>query len=189
MARKPAGTPENQTEAKTTENTITEEKENAQTTPTRAKRQRMDETELVPVQSRVHGILVYDARSGETFTFEKFEDEEMMEIREIRTMMNKGFFKKGWAKILDEEVAEYLNVEKYSNLSMSVEDIEDLLNQTPEVVEEVLKTVSNNAKRSILKVARDQYHNRKLTNVYVKDVIEKVLKEPVDANLITSDED
>ena len=71
---------------------------------------------MVSIQSGVKGGLTYKStRTGQIWRFLEFGDQEEMELSELRTMLssNRSFLEKGWIKVLDDDVVEYLNLERF----------------------------------------------------------------------------
>ena len=148
-------------------------------------RERLDENRLVPIASGVHGGLTYISRDGSVILkFEQYGDEDVIELRHLRAMLSQArkFLQKGWIRVLDDEVIEYLNLERFQRENVNPEDLEGLFDKKPEHILEVIKTSSVNAKRLIYARAKEKYINGELTNVHIIKAIEEGIGESLDPN-------
>ncbi|MBD8839482.1 hypothetical protein IFU39_16845 [Paenibacillus sp. CFBP 13594] len=156
-------------------------------TPTARKtRTRLDESLLVPIVSRVKGGLTYkSSRTHQIYRFDEFGDEQVMELSELRTMLSsqRSFLQRGWLEILDEEIVQYLNIEKFQTNIITDDDIEILFMSTPDEVKEVLNVATTNTKRVVFGFAREKYINGELTNIHLIKAIEDSLDEKLDPNI------
>jgi len=149
-------------------------------------RKKLDENMLVPIASGVQGRLTYiDPRTGKVWKFERYGDEDVMELRELRTMLSSArkFLTRGWIRVLDDEVIEYLNLERFQQEVVTPEDLERLLTSEPEQILKVVKEANSNAKRLIYGFAKEKYVNGELTNIHIIRAIEDGLGESLDPNI------
>jgi hypothetical protein len=149
-------------------------------------RTRLDESLLVPVVSRVKGGLTYkSSRTHQIYRFDEFGDEQVMELSELRTMLSsqRAFLQRGWLEIMDEEIVQYLNVEKFQTKVVTDEDIEILFLSSPEEIKEVLNGATTNTKRVVFGFAKDKYINGELNNIHLIKAIEESLDEKLDPNI------
>lgn len=160
--------------------------EQKKTPAARKTRTRLDESLLVPVVSRVKGGLTYkSSRTHQIYRFDEFGDEQVMELSELRTMLSsqRSFLQRGWLEILDEEIVQYLNIEKFQTNIITDDDIEILFMSTPDEVKEVLNGATTNTKRVVFGFAREKYINGELTNIHLIKAIEDSLDEKLDPNI------
>ncbi|OMD71209.1 hypothetical protein [Paenibacillus odorifer] len=165
---------------------MSEETKINKTPSTRKSRTRLDESLLVPVVSRVKGGLTYkSSRTHQIYRFDDFGDEQVMELSELRTMLSsqRAFLQRGWLEILDDEIVQYLNIEKFQTKVVTDEDIEILFMSSPEEVKDVLGEANTNTKRAVFGFARDKYINGTLINVHLIKAIEDSLGEKLDPNI------
>ena len=170
------------TEAKTTKTT---EKPEIEKKPQPKVREKLDEHMLVNIASGVQGGLTYISRDGSTYLrFEQYDDRDVIELRELRRMLSsaRSFLQRGWIRVLDPEVVEYLNIQKFQEDVVDPEDLTDLINSTPEQIAEIIESANSNAKSLIFNFARESYLNGELTNVHTIKAIEAGLGEPLDPN-------
>lgn len=148
-------------------------------------RQRLDDNILVPIASNVSGGLTYKSPiSGQVWYFSDYGDEDVMELRELRTMLSssRSFLQKGWIRVLDEEIVDYLNLHRFQKEIIDPEDLDDLFNQDVNKVTEIIKSANFNTRQLIYAKAKEKYINGKLTNIHMIKAIEEGLGEKLDPN-------
>lgn len=183
------------TETKTTKNTEkpkTETKAEAvvkepkiEEKPQQKVREKLDEHMLVNIASGVQGGLTYISRDGSTYLrFEQYDDRDVIELRELRRMLSsaRSFLQRGWIRVLDPEVVEYLNIQKFQEDVVEPDDLTDLINSTPEQIVEIIESANSNARSLIFNFARESYLNGELTNIHTIKAIEEGLGELLDPN-------
>ncbi|MWV44966.1 hypothetical protein GRF59_15190 [Paenibacillus sp. HJL G12] len=148
-------------------------------------RQKLDENVLVPVSSNVKGGLIYKSpRSGQVWKFTDFGDEDVMELSELRTMLSsqRAFLEKGWLKVMDQEAIDYLNLARFQKNVVDLDDIDHILEQSPEQIKQVIKEANTNTKSLIFGFARDKYVLGELRDVHIIKAIEEGLGQKLDPN-------
>jgi len=149
-------------------------------------RKQLDENLLVPIRSNVAGTLIYKSpRTGQIWEFSNYGDEDVIELKELRSMLNsqRSFLEKGWIKILDDEVVEYLNLERYQKKVLDREDIELLFEMEPEKIKETISGMSTNNKILVFEIAREKYLNGELRDIHVINAIQGALGQKLDPNM------
>ena len=137
---------------------------------------------LVPIVSNVDGILIYKGgRSGQVWKFTQYGDEDVMELSELRAMLssNRAFLEKGWIKVLDDEVIEYLNLQRFQKNVIDREDIEYIITQDPEQIRQSIKESNVNTKTLIFSFAREKFINGELKDYHTITAIEEGLGQPL----------
>jgi hypothetical protein len=149
-------------------------------------RVRLDETMLVSVVSRVKGGLTYVSRQTQIpYRWDDYGVEQVMELRELRSMLGsqRKFFDRGWIEVLDPEVIEYLNLERFQKKVITDEDVDYIFsNAKPEEIKELLAQSSANNKRIVFGFAREKYLNGELSNIHIIKAIEEALGQKLDPN-------
>lgn len=148
-------------------------------------RKQLDENLLVRIASGVHGGLTYISRDGSVIKkFEQFGDEDVIELKHLRAMLSQArkFLQKGWIRVLDEEVIEYLNLERFQREVFTPDDLEELFAKNPEHIKEVIQSSNANTKRIIYNYAKEKYVNGELTNIHIIKAIEEGIGESLDPN-------
>lgn len=151
-----------------------------------AKKKTIDEQTIVTVTSNFDGELIYKCpKTAERFFFSEIGDTDTMTITQLRTMasQHKRFFKDGWIKIEDEEVSDFLKLEKFTKNILNKEHFKELFNEKPEKIEEILLGLTNEtSKLNAFTYAQDQYVNGLLRDHFVIKAIEKGLGKQLDPN-------
>lgn len=143
----------------------------------KAKR-KLDPNQLVTVVNGFHGILVYQSsRTGEVFTWERFGDEQEIELYELKNAKNshRAFFEGGYFLINDPEVIEYLGVGSYYNDVLNFEEFDSIFEMKPEELEERLSRVPRAQKASIAYRAKAFIDEGKIDSIKVINTLEKFL--------------
>lgn len=144
--------------------------------PERKVKKQLDNNLLVPVSNNTDGTLVYvSKRTGQNWVFEKYGDEDVIELHELRTMASsqRRFFEDNWINILDEEVIEYLRLERFYEKNLSEDELDGLFDLSVEEVADVIAKASANVKSLILGKARHKYENGRLTNIHIIQLLEE----------------
>ncbi|WP_405168523.1 hypothetical protein [Paenibacillus sp. FSL H3-0286] len=153
---------------------------------TRTNKTKLEENTLVYVVSNFDGVLTYKCpRSGESWLFKSHGASDTMTVGQIRTMLSQKpkYIEKGWIKVDNEEVIQFLNLNKYVKNTLTKDDFERLFEEEPEKIEEVLTSLeSDYSKISAFDLARDKYVNGKLRDHFVIRAIEKSLGQKLDPN-------
>ena len=112
----------------------------------------IDLSQYVPVKNGFHGVLIYKSpRTGEIFTWEKFGDEQEMELRELKNARSsaKGFFINNWFMFDDNWVIEYLGLGQYYKNAVSIEKFDEIFTKSPAEIKKAVKEMSEGQKRSL----------------------------------------
>lgn len=148
---------------------------------------RLDENMLVNVVSRVKGGLIYvSPRTRIPYQFDDYGYENVMELSELRSMLSsqRKFFERGWIEVLDEEVVEYLRLERFNKKVVDQNDVDFLLeSSSPESIKEFLSNANTNTRKIIFGFARDRYITGELNNIHTINAIEEVLNQKIDPNV------
>lgn len=114
---------------------------------------------IVTVRNGFQGRLVYiSPRTHERFVWERFGDEQDMEIKELRNAKSasKAFFAKNWF-MFDEEnewVVSYLGLDRYYKHAIKMEDFDDIFEMAPNKISETVRNMSSGQKKSLSYRAR-----------------------------------
>ena len=163
-----------ETEAK---KTVVEQPVAVEQAPKPRVRKRLDENMLVDIASGVQGGLTYISKDGNTILkFLEYGDQDVIELKELRRMLSSSrkFLEKGWIRVLDDEVIEYLNLHRFQQENVEQDDLDGLLKLQPEQVLETVKSANANTKRLIFGFVKDKYISG--------EAIEEGLGETLDPN-------
>lgn len=171
-------TAEKKQEQVQTQNDVKVESKQDNTPKERQVRQQLDENMLVRIASGVQGGLTYISRDGSiVLRFEQYGDEDVIELKYLRRMLSQDrhFLQRGWIRVLDEDVVEYLRLDRFQSEVVTPEDLEDLLKMNPEDIRTTIQKSNTNTKSLIYNYAKTKYLNGELTNVHVIEAIEDEL--------------
>ena len=112
----------------------------------------IDLSQYVAVKNGFHGTLVYTSpRTGEVFTWNKFGDEQEMELRELKNAKSaaKGFFINNWFMFDDNWVIEYLGLGQYYKNAVSIDEFDEIFTKSPTEIKKAVKEMSEGQKKSL----------------------------------------
>lgn len=147
-------------------------------TQTKVKEQR-SLNEMVCVKNNTHGKLVYVSKrfAGQEYEWEKFGDENWLELQELISMRNSypTYFRECWVMLSDEDL-EYLNVKKYYENIIDMEDFDDIFKLSPAKLKEKLEHLPKSMKDSVSKRSRQLIASGELDSIKTINTIKDVLK-------------
>lgn len=154
--------------AKTANNTDTEKE-------TYRVKKNLDPNMVVTIKNGFQGRLVYQSKkTGETFIWEEFGDEQDMELSEVKAARNssKKFFINNWFLIDDPEVIEYLGVEQYYKHALNSENFDEIFNKTAKEIKEIISQLSTGQKRSLAYRAKQLIEDGTVDSIKVIKALE-----------------
>lgn len=119
----------------------------------------IDPNQYVTVRNGFQGKLVYKSkRTGERFIWERFGDEQEMELRELKNAKNtsKVFFRNNWFMFNDDEdwIVDYLGVRQFYRNAISIEKFDKLFEKSADELRKIIIGLSEGQKRSAVYRAR-----------------------------------
>ena len=138
----------------------------------------IDPDMYVTVRNGFHGKLIYKSvKTGERWVWEKFGDEQDLELRELRVAKTsyKGFFANNWFMIDDPEVIAYLGLERYYANALSYEEFDTIFEQSPEEISRRIALLSDGQKVSLAYRAKELIRDGGIDSLKVIDAVEKSL--------------
>lgn len=120
----------------------------------------VDLNQYITVINGFHGTLVYRSRrTGETFTWGAFGDEQEIELRELRNVKNsaKSFYVNNWFMFPDEYswVIDFLGLGQFYKHAVSIDRFDEIFTKTPAAIKKAIGEMSNGQKRSLIYRALD----------------------------------
>ncbi len=114
----------------------------------------VDIHEYIPVKNGFQGLLIYiSKRTGEEFQWERFGDEQEMELQELKNAKSsaKGFFQNNWFLFDDEYqwVIDWLGVRNYYRNALREDEFDEVFVKTPDEIREVVGKLSAGQKASL----------------------------------------
>lgn len=108
----------------------------------------------VPVKNGFQGLLIYiSKRTGEEFQWERFGDEQEMELQELKNAKSsaKGFFQNNWFLFDDEYqwVIDWLGVRNYYRNALREDEFDEVFVKTPDEIREIVGKLSDGQKASL----------------------------------------
>ena len=116
------------------------------------KPKQFDMHQIVTVRNGFQGMLIYrSSKTGEHFKWDRFGDEQDMEIAELRSARSssKRYFEDNWFLFDDPEVIEYLGVGQFYKNALTVDNFDDLFKLDAEKIKERVAKLSAGQKKSV----------------------------------------
>lgn len=111
----------------------------------------VDPTSYVVVRNGFHGKLVYkSSRTGETFRWSEYGDEQEMELRELKNAKNsnKKFFVNNWFMFDEAWIIDYLGVRQFYKNAVRIKDYDKIFDKPTDEMCRVLNEMNKSQKRS-----------------------------------------
>lgn len=176
---------EEEVQVKTTK--ATTKRAPAKTKEEPAKRKITGDTEVV-VYNNTHGGLVYSAKKGTGYlNLETFMDSDVMTVDELQQMRNgaRRMLEEGWIYVDDEDVLDYLRLDKVKESVKSPEFLKELLlSNNPTKVKEVASNLSTGSQTTLYKELRRLYRDGEVANIHIINAIEDLLNVAPENSLI-----
>lgn len=138
----------------------------------------VDPTQYVVVRNGFQGRLVYKSRkTGETYVWDSFGDEQEMELRELRNAKNsyKKFFINNWFMFDEDWIVDYLGVKQYYKNAISVDSFDNLFTLTPVDIENKIALLSDGQKKSVAYRAKELISTQQIDSLKVIASLESAL--------------
>lgn len=141
----------------------------------------IDPNQYITVRNGFQGKLIYvSKRTGETFEWDGFGEEQEMELRELRTAKNsynKAFYINNWFMFNDEDdwVIDYLGVRQYYKNVINIDDFDDIFNMPPEELKKRVGLLSDGQKKSVEYRAKVLISEQKIDSLKVISALEEAL--------------
>ena len=138
----------------------------------------LDPNELVELESRVEGKLIYVSTTGYTIEWSEFGDAHLVPISEIIKMRNEqpAFFRNHWVYPISENndvIIEALQLDRYYKSLTDLQNFDDLFGYEADQLIAVLKDAPAYMKENIARRCEQLVENGELDSVATIDAIEK----------------
>lgn len=134
---------------------------------------------MVEVFNATPGKLVYVSKkqTGYKETWDSFGESVYMELNELISMRNhaKRFFTENWILIEDIEILQFLNVDRYYNDIISINELEDIFNEEADILYEKVSKMSNGLKNTVGYKAKQYISEGKIDSLKAVEAIEKAV--------------
>ena len=137
--------------------------------------------QYITVRNGFQGKLVYvSKKTGETFEWDGFGEEQEMELRELRAAKNsynRAFFTNNWFMFNSEDdwVIDYLGVRQYYKNAIGIDDFDSLFEMSPTELKKTISGLSEGQKKSVEYRAKVLIGERKIDSLKVISTLEDAL--------------
>jgi hypothetical protein len=145
----------------------------------RIKQAEFDRHELVPVMNITSGGLTYvSKRTGTEVRFERYGDIEYLEVGELLTMKSSArrFLEEPWLLILDEEIANYLGLDKLYTRLISPQNVDEIFTFDLDHYQNVIESAPLGYAQLIISRAKKQIQDGTLDSVSKIKILEDKFK-------------
>lgn len=147
--------------------------------PTPKKKPRMlSHDTVVEVMNNTSGRLVYvSPRSMITWVWEEYGSTDLMTIQELLTMRSSQskFFTEQWVMVQDQEVIDYLKLNRYFEKTLTPDELEDFFYLPIDEMEKILADSNAGQKALIAATAKMKYENGTFADVNKIKMMERKL--------------
>jgi hypothetical protein len=145
----------------------------------RLKKPSLDKNELIPVMNITNGSLIYQSKkTGLEVKFEQYGDIEYLEVGELLTMRSgqRRFLDEPWILIMDNEVVEYLGLEKLYKKLENPQNIDRIFAFDNEQFKAVVENAPRGYAQLIVSRAKAKLKDGSLDSVAKIKVLEERFK-------------
>lgn len=138
----------------------------------------IDIHQIVTVRNGFQGLLVYtDKRSGGTYRWENFGDEQDMELGELRNARgaDRAFFENNWFLFDEAWIPEYLGMGRYYKYALTADDFDEIFTKAPKEIEATLTELTAGQRKSVAYRARQLIADGTIDSRKVVDTLERCL--------------
>lgn len=141
----------------------------------------IDPNQYITVRNGFQGKLIYvSKKTGETFEWGGFGEEQEMELRELRAAKNsynKAFYANNWFMFNPEDdwVIDYLGVRQYYKNAIGIDDFDDIFELPAAELKKKINSLSDGQKKSVEYRAKTLISEQKIDSLKVISVLEEAL--------------
>ena len=141
----------------------------------------IDPNQYITVRNGFQGRLIYvSKKTGETFEWDGFGEEQEMELRELRAAKNsynKAFYINNWFMFNPEDdwVIDYLGVRQYYKNAICIDDFDDIFNLPANELKKKISALSDGQKKSVEYRAKTLIGEQKIDSLKVISILEEAL--------------
>lgn len=140
-----------------------------------AKRQKINDDDLIPVMNGLSGTLIHTSpTTGRSWIFKQFGQQEKIPYSELLSLRNRSpkVFNEGWLIILNRQVQEDFQLtEIYKNI-ITPDSINSVFDKNVDELRVFVDALPEGMKTTFFAIARERYLNKKLDSVAVVEFIE-----------------
>ena len=138
----------------------------------------LDQNSYVTVKNGFNGTLVYKSKkTGELFVWDRFGDEQDMELFELKNAKSSGkeFFINNWFLFDDPEIVEWLGMEQYYKYALNTDDFDELFKKSPAEVKKTVEKLSKGQKKSLAFRAKQMIREGSIDSIKTINALEEAL--------------
>lgn len=138
----------------------------------------IDPTQYVVVRNGFQGKLVYkSSRTGESFEWAEFGDEQEIELRDLKSAKNshKKYFVNNWFMFDEDWILDYLGVKQYYKNSLKIDHFDDIFKKSPSEIKKIVSKLSAGQKKSVAYRARVLISENEIDSLNAIKTLEGVL--------------
>lgn len=138
----------------------------------------IDVHQIVTVRNGFQGLLIYtDKRTGATYRWEHFGDEQDMELAELRNARGsaRAFFENNWFLFDEAWIPDYLGMSRYYKYALTADDFDDIFSKSPEEIEAELAQLTTGQRKSVAYRARQLIADGTIDSRKVVNALEQCL--------------
>lgn len=142
------------------------------------KKEQRDLNELICVRNNTHRKLVYSSKiyAGNEFEWENFHDDNYLELRDLVAMRNSypTYFKECWV-VVDDDILEYLNVKRFYESAIDMENFDSIFNKSPLELKTLLEKLPSSMKTSVSQRAKQLVDDGTIDSMKIIKVLNDAL--------------
>lgn len=141
----------------------------------------VDPNQYITVRNGFQGKLIYiSKKTGETFEWDGFGEEQEMELRELKAAKNsysKAFYVNNWFMFNPEDdwVIDYLGVRQYYKNAINIDDFDDIFDLPLDKLKKKVEGLPKGQKKSVEYRARVLVAEQKIDSLRVISTLEEAL--------------
>jgi hypothetical protein len=142
----------------------------------RMKKPTLDKNELIPVMNITNGPLLYiSLKTGMSVKFEQYGDVEYLEVGELLTMRSsqKRYLEEPWMLIMDEEIVNYLGLDKLYQKLISPQNIDKIFTFDQATFQEIIENAPMGYNQLIISRAKQRLKDGSLDSLAKIKILEE----------------
>jgi hypothetical protein len=134
---------------------------------------------LVEVKNGFNGKLVFVSKKtvGYKVVFDNFGDTDYIELDELVSASNsqRSFFQKNWFIIDDYEILEFLNVSRFYENALDIDEFDEIFTKTDVEIAEIISKLSDGQKNTLIYRSRQLIDEGGIDSRKIIETLEKSL--------------
>lgn len=138
----------------------------------------IDTNQYITVRNGFQGRLIYvSKKTGETFIWDEFGDEQEIELRELKNAKNscKEFYINNWFMFDDDWVVDYLGMSQFYKNAINIDDFDSIFELPANELKKRIESLSEGQKKSVGYRAKVLISEQKIDSLKVISALEDTL--------------